>query len=248
MPTHHSSCGETYPVIEALLPWQSGAEWSLHWVSEQFISPRDPLLLSSLDSHRSDMTDQDKWLGSEVRSIQSRDCPRQEQKATLSTRLNSLSCLFTVFVSLLRKWQKAQISYFWIRLKGRHCQTLKQFIFLFLFCMYVSLVVSQFFICSETLSIPSFPPGCAMHPAQPHVVFMTRLYFLYHELFPHFNSLGFVVWSLSQTEDTAGVIYNRVIQPPHPRPRFYYGERHKRESWSCSIWFNWWRKHAKGSF
>ena len=72
-------------------------------LSEQSISPRDPLVLSSLDSHRSDMTDQDKWLGSKVRSIQSRNCPRQEQKASLSTRLNSLYCLFTVFLSLLRK-------------------------------------------------------------------------------------------------------------------------------------------------
>lgn len=47
------------------------------YLSEQFISRRSP---SPLDSHRSDMTDQDKWPGSEVRSIQSSDCPRQEQK------------------------------------------------------------------------------------------------------------------------------------------------------------------------
>lgn len=58
------------------------------------------------DSQGSDMTDQDKWLGSKVRSIQSSNCPRQEQKGTLSTRLNSLHCLFLVFLSLLRKYRK----------------------------------------------------------------------------------------------------------------------------------------------
>lgn len=47
------------------------------YLSEQFISGRRP---SPLDSRRSDMTDQDKWSGSEVRSIQSSDCPRQEQR------------------------------------------------------------------------------------------------------------------------------------------------------------------------
>lgn len=47
------------------------------YLSEQFISGRRP---SPLDSRRSDMTDQDKWSGSEVRSIQSSDCPRQEHR------------------------------------------------------------------------------------------------------------------------------------------------------------------------
>lgn len=70
------------------------AEWSLRWLSKQFIFLRS---LSSLDSHRSDMTDQDKWSGSDVRSVQSSNCPRQKQKGTLSTRLSSLQCLFNSF-------------------------------------------------------------------------------------------------------------------------------------------------------
>lgn len=65
----------------------------------QFISPRR---LSPLDSHRSDMTDQDKLPGSKVRSIQCSSCPQQEQKAGLSTRLNSLPCSFTVLVMEIR--------------------------------------------------------------------------------------------------------------------------------------------------
>lgn len=70
------------------------AEWSLRWLSKQFIFLRS---LSSPDSHRSDMTDQDKWSGSDVRSVQSSNCPRQKQKGTLSTRLSSLQCLFNSF-------------------------------------------------------------------------------------------------------------------------------------------------------
>lgn len=53
--------------------------------------------LSSPDSHRSDMTDQDKWPGSDVRSVQSSNCPRQKQKGTLSTRLSSLPYIFNSF-------------------------------------------------------------------------------------------------------------------------------------------------------
>lgn len=70
-------------------------EWTLRWLSKQFISLRS---LSAPDSHRSDMTDQDKWSGSDVRSVQSSDCPRQKQKGTLSTRLSSLQCWFNSFI------------------------------------------------------------------------------------------------------------------------------------------------------
>lgn len=70
-------------------------EWTPRWLSKQFISLRS---LSAPDSHRSDMTDQDKWSGSDVRSVQSSDCPRQKQKGTLSTRLSSLQWLFNSFI------------------------------------------------------------------------------------------------------------------------------------------------------
>lgn len=74
--------------------YEREAVWPPRWPSKQFISLRS---LSSPDSHRSDMTDQDKWSGSDVRSVQSSNCPRQKQKGTLSTRLSSLQCLFNSF-------------------------------------------------------------------------------------------------------------------------------------------------------
>lgn len=74
--------------------YEREAEWPPPWLSKQFLSLRN---LPSPDSHRSDMTDQDKWSGSDVRSVQSSNCPRQKQKGTLSTRLSSLQCLFNSF-------------------------------------------------------------------------------------------------------------------------------------------------------
>lgn len=71
-------------------------EVTLHRLSILVISPRS---LFALDSCRSDMTDQDKWLGSKVRSIQSSNCLQQQQKAMLSTSLHSLRCSFHVFLS-----------------------------------------------------------------------------------------------------------------------------------------------------
>lgn len=54
------------------------------------------------------MTDQDKWLSSKVRPFQSCDCPRREQKATLSTSFNSL--IAVAFLSLLHEKQETEFS------------------------------------------------------------------------------------------------------------------------------------------
>lgn len=60
------------------------------YLSELFISGRRP---SPLDRRRSDMTDQDKWSGSEVRSIQSSDCPRQKHRGQTVNKTQLLPIL-----------------------------------------------------------------------------------------------------------------------------------------------------------
>lgn len=82
------------------------------YLSEQFISRRSP---SPLDSHRSDMTDQDKWSGSEVRSIQSSDCPRQEQKGHTVNKAQLTSVL-----------PQCPFSFCEVNIKGEEKKTKKQ--------------------------------------------------------------------------------------------------------------------------
>lgn len=100
------------------------------------------------------MNDQDKCL--EVRSIQSSNCPRQEQKATLSTRLNSLQCLFTVFPSLLHKYKtkKKSVNILLWKINSYQSKTFELFrviCFLYSLLLRVFVVAFPFIKCTSVI-------------------------------------------------------------------------------------------------
>lgn len=94
------------------------------YLSEQFICGRRP---SPLDSRRSDMTDQDKWSGSEVRSIQSSDCPRQEHRGQTVNKAQPPPILTQrqLGVLVVQGEEKNKIKLKQQRLVGRLCKCLE---------------------------------------------------------------------------------------------------------------------------
>lgn len=212
------------------------------YLSKQFISRRSPC---PLDSHRSDMTDQDKWSGSEVRSIQSSDCPRQEQKGHTVNKAQLTSVLpqrpfgfCEVNIKGEEKKKKMADVPIIAVLMGDDikldCRLLSSPHFAF--C--TLLLASQRYLTSTRLDFLSRPLcACSLSPCLSLMDYFT------------FYSSGFQGLSSARLKTGLQSSSAAPLLSPHLGRQFHYRRTRKGASQSNSVhWIQLMSQHAKGGF